>query len=543
MSFKTFGYLKDIGLTILSALLLVLSFPRFDLGFLAWVSLVPLFLAISGKSLRYGFILSTVCGIFFITGMFDWILEVPDYLLVHHAMLALYLGCYFGIFGLTFNFFGRYCGVSTALFAAPFVWVLLEYVRSNLSFLALPWGLLGHSQYQQPSVIQIASLAGTYSISFLIVIVNSALTSLVSPLITKAGRLIPPSIEFPTVKAKWFLVCVAATCTTFSLLYGHLIISQPLKGKKISVALIQGNIEQDKKWDRKYAREIMQIYSDLTLGDTKGQPDLIIWPETATPGSMGLNPGLADELGTIAKKVSSYLLLGSAEHQKFHKSGDTDHTYFNSAFLVSPQAGIVKTQRYDKIRLFPFGEYLPFEEIIPWTFISVTDSSHYTPGEDYTVFKLPGFRFGVTICWENLFPDMVRQFVRQGAQFIINITNEARFGKTAAPYQLVALNVFRSVENRIFVIRCANTGISCIIDPYGRIANRLQGPSGEDIFVKGVLHGSVIPLAPMTIYTQYGELAVWASILGIFPFFLIAFRRLKKPDVQQIPSPKMEEIG
>jgi apolipoprotein N-acyltransferase len=248
-------------------------------------------------------------------------------------------------------------------------------------------------------------------------------------------------------------------------------------------------------------------------------------------------------LGTIAKKVSTFLLLGSAEHQKFQKSEDADRTYFNSAFLVNPQTGFVKTQRYDKIRLFPFGEYLPFEEIIPWTFINITDSSHYTPGEKFTVFEPPGFRFGVTICWENLFADMVRQFVRRGSQFIINITNEARFGKTAAPYQLVALSVFRSVENRVFVIRCANTGVSCIIDPCGRIANRFRDGSGEDIFVRGVLHGWVIPLEPKTIYTQYGELAVWASFLGLFLIFLLALWRLKKPGIQRVSGRKTEEIG
>jgi apolipoprotein N-acyltransferase len=274
MSFKSFGYLKDLVLTILSALLLVVSFPRFDLGFLAWVSLVPLFLAISGKSLRYGFFLSTGCGIFFITGIFDWILEVPNYLLFHHAMLALYLGSYFGLFGLTFNFLGRCCGVSTALFAAPFVWVSLEYIRSNFSFLALPWGLLGHSQYQQTSVIQIASLAGTYSISFLIVIVNSALTTMITPLFNKIDRLIPSFVKPPVVKTNWALVIVAASCTLFSLVYGHLIISQPMIGKKIYVAVVQGNIEQKKKWDHRYAREIMQIYADLTLEDAKGPPDL-----------------------------------------------------------------------------------------------------------------------------------------------------------------------------------------------------------------------------------------------------------------------------
>jgi apolipoprotein N-acyltransferase len=145
---------------------------------------------------------------------------------------------------------------------------------------------------------------------------------------------------------------------------------------------------------------------------------------------------------------------------------------------------------------------------------------HYLPGGQFTVFELPAFRFSTTICWENVFADVVRQFVRQGAECIINITNEGHFGKTAAPYQLTAISVFRAVENRIFIVRCGNTGVSCVIDPYGRILDRVKNDQGEDIFIRGILKTEIVPLKSETIYTRFGEIAVWVGFLGSFIILL-----------------------
>jgi apolipoprotein N-acyltransferase len=133
----------------------------------------------------------------------------------------------------------------------------------------------------------------------------------------------------------------------------------------------------------------------------------------------------------------------------------------------------------------------------------------------------------VTICWENLFSDLVRQFVKRGAQFIVNITNEAWFGETAAPYQFLSMSVFRAVENRVYVVRCANTGISCFIDPCGRVVDRVKDENGRDIFVRGIVTGSVIPLESNTIYTRYGDWLVWLSI-AFFIFILLLLSFLRK---------------
>jgi apolipoprotein N-acyltransferase len=167
------------------------------------------------------------------------------------------------------------------------------------------------------------------------------------------------------------------------------------------------------------------------------------------------------------------------------------------------------------------------KETIPWSFIHVPEVSGYFPGKDLKVFQLPGFRFSVTICWENLFPDLVRGFTKKGAQFIINITNEAWFGKSQASNHFVASSVFRAVENRIYVVRCANTGVSCFIDPYGKIVDRVRDEAGQDTFVRGVLCERVIPVESGTIYTHRGDLIVWLSSIVVGAFTLVGFLRRK----------------
>jgi apolipoprotein N-acyltransferase len=409
-------------------------------------------------------------------------------------------------------------------------------------------------------VIQIASLAGTYSISFLIVLANAALASLIlgqpkTPLPPEPSKVqgcsaesdevqgrpaphvvlgyrLPPHRrrQRPINKGKVTFVMTTASLIVLVLLYGHFNLSQAITGDRMKVSLVQGNIEQGKKWDPRYAHEIMAIYSELTREASKEKPLLIIWPETATPGSISLNQRLHTEVRNIASRAGADLLLGSAQHQKFEPKESAVIEYLNSAYLINSDPGMTKNQRYDKIRLFPFGEYLPFREIIPWSLLNVRESSQYMLGKEFTLFGLPPFRFGVTICWENVFPDLFRQFVKRGAEFMINITNEARFGKTAAPYQLASMSVFRAVENRIYVVRCANTGISCIIDPYGRMIDRIKDGKGQDIFVQGILTGSIIPLKSKTIYTRYGDWFVWVSSLGSGVFLFIPFlKRLKKP--------------
>ncbi len=508
--------LRDFLLALLSALLLIISFPPFDMSYGVWVALVPLLLMTTGNNQKFSFLLSLVCGSTFILGIFNWILEVSNYTYLHHTLLVLYLGSYVAIFGLLTNWASRRYGVAYALSAAPFLWVFLEYIRSNFFFIALPWGLLAHSQYQSPGVIQIASITGVYGISFLIVLVNSAITAVIllaGAYLPKAFRLQPRSLS---KRAGLSIVGLAAAFTTLTLAYGFRTINQPIDGDHIKVSVIQGNIEQTIKWDHKYSKLIMQTYKDLTMKASRDRPDLIVWPETSTPGSINRSAFLYSQLRKLSKQAETYLLVGSAQQQKFRGKGSKQANYYNSAFLIHPKS---KKQYYNKIRLFPFGEYLPMKEIFPWSFISVPEIGGYMPGKEYTVFNHPRGQFGVTICWENIFPDFVRQFIKGGANFIINITNEAWFGETAAPYQFLSMSVMRAVENRVSVIRSANTGISGFIDPYGRVLGRVANDRQKDIFVRGFLTLEIPVVEDKTFYTRYGN--IFAYLCGITSIFII----------------------
>ena len=499
---------------IISGLLLGASFPNYDASFLAWVGLAPLFLALDRVRPIAGFFLSFIFGVFFYTCVFYWMFDLQKYSVLHHAVLGVYLCPLLGLFGAFFCFSSKKYGLDIALFLAPFVWVSLEYVRSNLFFLSLPWALLAHSQHQYPILIQAANFAGVSGVSFLIVLVNSGVTAFLNSLLIKK-KLNHATGDVPTWRRSGAAVIGCAVIAFLgNIFYGYTLMAKPAEGEKINLSVVQGNIEQSKKWDPKYEAYIMQVYTELTQNASQEKPLLVVWPETATPRSITENYGLYRQVKKIAKEAGAPLLLGSSERQKIETKNRSDRKYLNSAFLVRAKPVKEKIQRYDKIRLLPFGEYMPYEETVPWEYLQVPKVSAFVPGDKFTIFKLPSFRFGVTICWENIFPALVRKSVRAGAQFIVNIANEAWFGKSAASYQFLSMSVFRAVENGVFVIRCCNTGISCIIDPYGRIVNRLVDKTGQDLFVRGVLTGSVIPSNSETFYNKFGDMFIYVCLVA-----------------------------
>jgi apolipoprotein N-acyltransferase len=512
-----------ISSTILSGLVLSAAFPSFNLSILAWIALVPFFLVLSTSRPLFGFFLGFIFGVAFYTGIFLWMFDLPKYRVLHHAVLGVYLCPLTGLFGLIFCIIAGRWKTTAALLAVPFLWVVQEYIRSKFFFLSLPWGLLAHSQYQYPIIIQIASLTGTWGISFLIVLVNSALTAVIYRLKGRVKSWQPVYAKTLSNTEGVVLVGTATALLISTLLYGYFKISAPLKGQPLKVSVIQPNIAQKKKWDRKYEQAIMQTYGDLTRQASKEGPALIVWPETATPRSITENFGLYRQVENLAREVGAPILLGSSEREKSQKTQDRSKLkYMNSAFLMRSKKVKEKIQRYDKIRLLPFSEYMPLKETIAWSYLQIPEVGGFVPGKDLVIFKLPAYRFGVTICWENIFPDLVRHFVSNGAQFLVNITNEAWFGKTAAPYQFLSMSVFRAVENRVNVVRSTNTGISCFIDPCGRIIDRIKDTNGSDIFVSGILNKSIILQKSDTIYTRYGDYFIWPCLALSTIFLLIA---------------------
>ncbi len=510
MRAKIFSRILSIAASFVSGILLVLAFPNHSISWLGWVGLVPLLVAVCGRGLLWAFLLSLLTGIIFFVGICGWILESPGYQLLHHVFAGLFLGAPFGLFGLAFAYIARRYGGGMAFFAVPFLWVSIEYLRSNFSFLALPLGLLAHSQYLNPPLIQSGSVAGAYGVSFIIAMVNAAIAAIALWLIQK-----PPGWKGMvgtslSGKMAALLVCGAAALFFLSVLYGPWALSRPPLEKGIRVALVQGNIDHEKKWNPRYAKSIMQTYAELTRRAAGDRPDLIVWPEAATPRAINMDRRLHSEVKQLVEETEVPLLLGSTMHQKFKEQSSKGMLFKNSAFLIEPGKR-EDIQEYSKLILVPFGEYVPMEGIIPWSWIQVPEVANYVPGEKWTVFDLPGFRFSVTICWESIFPDLVRNFVKSGAQLIVNITNESWYRDTAGPYQFLSASVFRAVENRVYVVRCANTGVSCFIDPFGRIVDRVKDDKGRDTYVQGVLTRTILPGSPKTFYTRYGDWLVWAG--------------------------------
>jgi apolipoprotein N-acyltransferase len=514
-----------VGSSFLSGFLLALAFPNHNIEWLVWIGLVPLLVAVYGRHPIWAFLLSLLAGVTFFVGICGWIMESPGYRVLHHIVAGLFLGAPFGLFGLFFADIYRRLGGGMALFAVPFLWVSIEYLRSNFSFLALPLGLLAHSQYLNPVLIQSSSFAGAYGLSFIIAMVNSAIAAIVLSFARKARGLNPAAHTSLSKGATVLLICLAAGLFALSFLYGRWALSKPAVGKEFRIALVQGNIDHEKKWNPRYARTIMQTYADLTRRAATDRPALIVWPEASSPRAINIDQRLYSEVRQIVEETTTPLLLGSTMHQKFKAQGPKGLKLRNMAFLLSPGKPDDK-QEYSKIILVPFGEYVPMEGVVPWSWIEVPELANYLPGKDLTVFECPDFRFSTTICWENLFPGLVREFVNRGAQFIVNITNESWYRDTGGPYQFLAASVFRAVENRIYVLRCANTGISCFIDPHGRIVDRVKDAEGRDTYVQGVLAQTVVPSNPKTFYTRYGDWLIWISFawLAILLIYGLFFR-------------------
>ncbi len=504
---------RDLGLACLSGVLLFLCFPRFDLSALAWVALVPLLLALDQKVLSEAFLLSWVTGIVFFTGGFYWIWTVQAYNLLDYLLLqVLYLPQYVSLFGLAFIWIRRRTGLPQILIAPP-LWVTLEYIRSHLSFLSLPWLLLAHSQYLHLSLIQITSLTGVYGLTFLIVLINAAIGEVICYVRQSSSQSITP---WPFQISPLISLIVAIFLVIVTSLYGFFVLSEGIQGEQMTIALVQGNVSNEHRWEGLYRQAILDRYAGMTPRAPQPAPALIIWPETAVPGDVQHDPELQRKVGQVAIDAKTYILVGSAEYAKFTNRSLRSKDY-NSMVLFSPEGKI--EGQYRKMRLVPFGEYVPLRDYVKWPAAIASTMGDSLPGDEYTLFSVGRTTFGVVICWELIFPDLFREFVRRGASFMVIATNESWFGDTAAPYQLLAMSTLRAAENRVAIARDANTGVSAFIDPYGRILKRLKGQEEKELFIDGHLM-SELPLSDArTFYTRYGDLFAFVQ-MGFVTFLM-----------------------
>ncbi|HUI68179.1 MAG TPA: apolipoprotein N-acyltransferase [Nitrospirota bacterium] len=494
---------RSVALATASGLFLVFIFPTLNVHLLAWIALVPLFLALSGQSVKNGFWLGGITGIVYFAGTVHWVMNsmhyyggiplIPASLIT--SLLCAYLAFYPALFGAVVVHLRRN-HPSLLILSAPAVWTALEFARTY-AFSGFPWSLLGYSQYLALPLIQVSDIAGVYGVSFLIVFVNAAVA------------------EFLTDRQKYPLLLIAAVTMVLVLGYGLMRLSVPVNIGGVTVSVVQGNIEQDKKWDPTFQRETLDVYERLTQEALQQHPDIVIWPETATPfyfNGEGLrDSALREDLRSFVKKNGVPLLFGSPTYEV--RPDGAVHLR-NSAFLLTSDGTVGAA--YHKIHLVPFGEYVPLKNVLFFIEKMVHSSGDFEAGNDYTVFTLAPHRQGTArevklntaICYEIIFPDLIRRFVDRGAAIITTITNDAWFGRTAAPYQHFSMAVFRAVENRVPVARAANTGVSGFIDAKGRILDT------SAIFTKAYLSHTLTPGSVKTFYTRYGDVFSCLCLLG-----------------------------
>jgi len=521
-----------------SGFLLPFCFPRFDYSLLAWIALIPLHLAIEGKRKSQAFWIGCVAGTIGFTGIMAWVVtamhtfgKVP--LAISYAillLLAAYLGVYVGLYGAGLvwlrGLLPRY-----GLLLAPCLWVSLELLRTYL-LSGLPWALLGYSQYQQIDLIQFADHTGVYGVSFLILLVNVTLAELML-------WLMPLFRGFRPATLPWELMTASALVLILAWSYGaSMSTGAPLAGVSrttLAVAVVQPNIDQAMKWDTAYREETLKRFERLTAR-LDASSDLVVWPEAATPFLFEREPEYQLRLVALASQVQAPLLFGSPALRYYP---DRRPYLLNSAYLLSPDGHLLG--RYDKQHLVPFGEYIPLKSSLLFFLDKLVEGiGDFEPGPGPTILSItPRLRstgrgsdpapakpvkFGVLICYEVIFPDLVRRLAANGAEFFVTITNDAWFGESSAPAQHFSMVVFRSVENHLAFARSANTGVSGFIDPFGRIVQ------ATPIFIEQALQNRVQTWAPRTFYSRYGDVFAYGCVILCALVWLYGIFRTKGPE-------------
>ena len=500
---------RQFGLAGLAGLLSPLCFPDFNLGWLAWIALVPFHLALDGAAPRRALWLGWLAGFMAFTGIMSWVVTAMHQygnmpLIASYPvmwLLAGYLGLYVGLYAAAFAWLMKRLPAAAPM-GAPCLWVSLELIRAH--FLSgLPWMLLGYSQYQWLPIIQIADITSVYGVSFLIVLVNVALADLMLWGWRRYHRQPPQSIP-------WHAPTAAVCALLASLAYGQIALNNALRpdAPSLAIGLVQPNIDQAHKWDQAYRRDTLDRYATLTAQAAK-DADLIIWPEAATPFLFEDEPIYRVEVAVLVHRHGVPLLFGSPALRRYPNGRPY---LLNSAYLLSPDGSIAG--RYDKRHLVPFGEYIPLHSSVLFFLDKLVEGiGDFESGTTPTIFTpvvrpgVPQAKISVVICYEVIFPDLVREFVSQGATVMATITNDAWFGDSSAPYQHFAMVVFRAVENRVAFARSANTGISGLIDPSGRII------ASTPIFTEQAVTGRLPLRQTLTFYTRYGDVFAYACVI------------------------------
>ncbi len=512
-----------------------LSFPHpvggsvLDLGWLlAWVGPACLVTGLAGLAPRRAVRLGFAAAVLAHWAILHWIYVVtvryghahPVVGVIAPLGLALYIGAFTGLFALAWSALARAAsaaGPVGAWLASPLavasLWTAADHLRS-FAFTGFPWATLGYAQHQNPVLLGLAPFTGVYGLGFVSVLGGVAAFRTVAEL-RAGGRLgSPVAVSLALLMAAHALGALAR-------------VTEPDDpAETVRIAVLQGNIDQGVKWSHDHVSQTLDIYEALTRQAAERGAEIVVWPETALPGALVPGDARSEWLQALAAETGTQLVVGAVGIEP--RPGPGPPFVFDSAFLVDPTGRL--HDRYDKSHLVPFGEYIPFQELVGRVLTAVARGiaqTGVTPGPaPRPVILEPRdagpVTAGVPICYELLFPDLVRRFVRDGAEILLAITNDAWYGRTGAPYQFLAITALRSAENRLWTARAANTGVSAIIDAGGRVRARTR------IFERGLLVEDV-PLRPApaggSFYARHGDVFAGACWIAAAACGVAARRR------------------
>ena len=393
-----------------------------------------------------------------------------------------------------------------ALMAAPLVWVTAELGRTYV-MTGFPWVLLGYSQTSVLPIAQLASLFGVYGVSMLVASVSAALATHV------ALHRVHRSHRSAVAPLAAVLVVVLAVAVWGS--RRAAVAEWTHTGDVVRVGLIQGNVDQNEKIDPARAAGIFQSYLGMTRQAIREGAEFVLWPESSTPFRFEDDPFAAAQIRTLALQARVPILFGSDQFVRGTSGAPT--TFYNSAFLV--RADGTTGGVYRKIHLVPFGEFVPMPKLLFFAGPLVQAVSDFSAGVDATLLPVGDHLVSTAICYEVVYPDLVRRSVSGGSELLTTITNDAWFGPTSAPYQHFEQASMRAIEEGRYLVRAANTGISGIVDPYGRVIVR------SGVFERAVLVGEARFLKTTTLYARIGDLLAYASVLATAALLVFARRQ------------------
>lgn len=487
-----------IILPVSAGFLLVASFPRIGQGWLGWLALIPLILYIDqAKSRRIAFSGGFLAGFIEFFILMRWIPEVlgrygglsPAVAWIAYCLLVCMLACYPAIAcALTKHWILRYGRGLLLIF--PLVWVLMEYAQTYTPLGGLPWLCAGYSQSNYLPIMQIAEITGIYGISLLLLSFNTAIAWLIAQ---KSRRLVD-----------YMPLITAALLIAGSMIFGQMKLGRwQLLKPRFQVAMLQGNISIEDP-DSVLSYKFQDGYVQMAKKLEPNGPDLLILPES--PVSV-FYQGSYSYRKTVEKLAGRYP-LGLVLSNVNYRENNSDSVYFNSAFFFDKHGSL--TGIYDKIHLVPFGEYIPFKKLFFFAETISKDAGGFSPGTTYRTVNIGNHPANAIICFEAIFPGLVRRFVNIGSQLIINLANDGWYGISDAPYQHLEIARLRAIENRRYFLRATNSGSSAIIEPTGRIQ------SSTGLMKEAVCRGKFDFIIETTFYTRYGDVFVFLCAIILF---------------------------